>query len=183
MRKYFTFLLSLLCILSLIGCDKKSMNYIISNKPSVTGIVEEVHGDYFIMYSETAEADPHGNKKRPCGLSGVLSLVFTTFFLRKNLCSRSRWQNRPIHGRSDYSRVLRTFQHKSDFSCSIVVLLSSSATKPFIAAVNNSLTETKRSTRLSAQSSSIDTLNIVCIHFSFLYFIYLLYHKFLKFSN
>ena len=121
-------------------------------------------------------------KKRPCGLSGDLSLVFTTFFLCKNFCSRSRWQNRPIHGRSDYSRVLRTFQHKSDFSCSMVVL-SSSLTKPFIAAVNNSLTDTNFKTRLSAQSSSIDTLNIVCIHFSFLYFIYLLYHKFLKFSN
>ena len=35
------------------------MNYIIENKPSVTGIVEEVHDDYIIMYSETAAGYPN----------------------------------------------------------------------------------------------------------------------------
>ena len=38
------------------------MNYIIENKPSVTGIVEEVHNDYIIMYSDTADGYPNGSR-------------------------------------------------------------------------------------------------------------------------
>ena len=47
--------LALTCLLGLVGCDRKSMDYIIANKPSVTGIVEEVYDNYIIMYAETAE--------------------------------------------------------------------------------------------------------------------------------
>ena len=60
MRKLITLVLALVCMIGLGGCNNRSMNYIIENKPSVTGIVEEVHGDYFIMYSETAEGYPNG---------------------------------------------------------------------------------------------------------------------------
>ena len=38
------------------------MNYIIENKPSVIGVVEEVHNDYVIMYSDTADGYPNGSK-------------------------------------------------------------------------------------------------------------------------
>ena len=55
MKKLIALILPMICVLCLAGCNTKSMNYIISNKPSVTGIVEEVHDDYIIMYSETAE--------------------------------------------------------------------------------------------------------------------------------
>ena len=48
-------------MLILVGC-KKSMNDIISNEPSVTGVVEEVHDNYIIMYSETAEGYPNGSQ-------------------------------------------------------------------------------------------------------------------------
>ena len=48
-------------MLILVGC-KKSMNDIISNEPSVTGVVEEVHDNYIIMYSETAEGYPNGSR-------------------------------------------------------------------------------------------------------------------------
>ena len=61
MKKLISFLLILICILSLTGCDTKSMNYIIENKASVTGIVQEVHDKYVIMYSETAEGYPNGS--------------------------------------------------------------------------------------------------------------------------
>ena len=32
------------------------------NEPSVAGVVEEVHDDYVIMYSETAEGYPNGSR-------------------------------------------------------------------------------------------------------------------------
>ena len=54
-------LAALACALALTGCDTKSMNYIIENEPNVTGVVEEVHDDYFLMHSETAEGYPNGS--------------------------------------------------------------------------------------------------------------------------
>ena len=60
MKKLIAFVLSLVCVLGLIGCNTQSMSYIIENKPSVTGIVEEVHNDYIIVYSETADGYPNG---------------------------------------------------------------------------------------------------------------------------
>lgn len=62
MNKKIAMLLAVICVLCMGGCDNKSMNYIIQNKPSVTGIVEEVHDDYIIMYSETAEGYPNGSR-------------------------------------------------------------------------------------------------------------------------
>ena len=53
--------LTLACLLGLVGCNQKSMDYIIANRPSITGIVEEVHDDYVIMYAETAEGYPYGS--------------------------------------------------------------------------------------------------------------------------
>ena len=61
MKKLLSLVLILIYVLSLVGCDTKSMNYIIENKPSVTGIVTEVHENYIIMHSETAEGYPYGS--------------------------------------------------------------------------------------------------------------------------
>lgn len=41
LKKLIALVLSLVCVFGLVGCNDKSMNYIIENKPSVTGIVEE----------------------------------------------------------------------------------------------------------------------------------------------
>jgi len=60
MKKFIALVLALICVFSLPGCNTNSMSYIIENKPNVTGIVEEVHDDYIIMYSETAEGYPNG---------------------------------------------------------------------------------------------------------------------------
>ena len=56
MKKVILFLVILTCVLT--GCNKKSMNYIIENKPSVTGIVEEVYDDFVIMCAEDATGYP-----------------------------------------------------------------------------------------------------------------------------
>ena len=62
MKKLTALVLALVCVFSLAGCNSKSMDYIIKNKPSVTGVVEEVHSDYIIMYSETASGYPNGSE-------------------------------------------------------------------------------------------------------------------------
>ena len=54
--------LSLLLVLTLAGCNRSSMNDIIASKPSVVGVVEEVHDGYVILYSETAEGYPNGSR-------------------------------------------------------------------------------------------------------------------------
>ncbi len=57
MKKYIALVLVAVCVLCLFGCNSNSMDYIIANKPSVTGIVQEMHSDYIIMYSETADGN------------------------------------------------------------------------------------------------------------------------------
>ena len=53
MKRSITLVLILICALGLVGCNNRSMNYIIANEPSVTGIVEEVHDNYIIINLET----------------------------------------------------------------------------------------------------------------------------------
>ncbi len=62
MKKLMGFILAMVCVLAMAGCNNKSMDYIIENKPSVTGIVEEVRDDYIIMYSDSAEGYPNGSR-------------------------------------------------------------------------------------------------------------------------
>ena len=38
------------------------VNDIIENEPNVTGVVEEVHENYIVMYSETADGYPNGSR-------------------------------------------------------------------------------------------------------------------------
>ena len=61
MKKKSAFALAavLVCVLALTGCNNKSMNYIIEHKPSVTGIVKEVHDDFVILYSDSAPGYPN----------------------------------------------------------------------------------------------------------------------------
>lgn len=62
MKKLITLVLVLVCVVGLVGCNTKSMDYIIENKPNVTGIVQEVYTDYVIMYSDTANGYPNGSE-------------------------------------------------------------------------------------------------------------------------
>lgn len=61
MKKRIAFVLAMVWVLGLVGCGR-TMNDIIENEPNVTGVVEEVHDDYVIMYSETAEGYPNGSR-------------------------------------------------------------------------------------------------------------------------
>ena len=46
-------------LLALVGCTPRGMNYIIANEPSITGVVQEVHDTYILIYIET-EGFPAG---------------------------------------------------------------------------------------------------------------------------
>lgn len=55
MKKLTAFVLALVCILSLVGCNKRSMNYIIANEPSITGTVTQTTDQSILIENETGE--------------------------------------------------------------------------------------------------------------------------------
>lgn len=59
MQKFIAIILSLSIVFAVAGCNNKSMNYIIENKPSITGVVEEVNDNYMVIYIET-DSYPNG---------------------------------------------------------------------------------------------------------------------------
>ena len=59
MKKCVALVLALICMLGLTGCNKKSMNNIISNEPSISGIVEEVNENSILIYIQT-DGYPYG---------------------------------------------------------------------------------------------------------------------------
>lgn len=59
MKKLMALSLTLIYTAGLVGCNNRSMNYIIENEPSVTGTVEEVRDNSMIIYLET-ESHPNG---------------------------------------------------------------------------------------------------------------------------
>ena len=54
MKKFIALILALVCIFTLAGCVR-SMNYIISNEPSITGIVQKITNDSVLMENESGE--------------------------------------------------------------------------------------------------------------------------------
>lgn len=63
MQKLISFVLALVCVIGLVGCNKRSMNYIIENEPSITGLVEEIYDDSIVIYIET-DGYPDGARCR-----------------------------------------------------------------------------------------------------------------------
>ena len=55
MRKYLLMVLSNICILGLVACNKKSMNHIISNEASITGDIKEVYENSILIENESGE--------------------------------------------------------------------------------------------------------------------------------
>ena len=55
MKKYLLIILSIICVLGLVGCNNKSLNYIISNKPSITGTIKTVNKNSVLMENESGE--------------------------------------------------------------------------------------------------------------------------------
>ena len=55
MKKPISILLVFICTLTLFGCDTRSMNYIISHEPSITGIVRDVGEHAILIENENVE--------------------------------------------------------------------------------------------------------------------------------
>ena len=55
MKKLIAILLALICLLGLVGCNNRSMNYIIANEPNITGVVKEVNEKSVLIENETGE--------------------------------------------------------------------------------------------------------------------------------
>lgn len=59
MKKFMAIILSVIAVISLAGCNNRSMNYIIENEPSIVGIVTEVHDKYIQIHIKN-EGYPYG---------------------------------------------------------------------------------------------------------------------------
>ena len=55
MKKLIALVLALVCVLGLVGCNNRSMNYIIENEPSITGIVKETNDNSILIENENGE--------------------------------------------------------------------------------------------------------------------------------
>ncbi|MEE0964704.1 MAG: DUF3221 domain-containing protein [Ruminococcus bromii] len=55
MKKFIALILALTCVLSLVGCNNRSMNYIIANEPSITGIVKETNNESILIENQDGE--------------------------------------------------------------------------------------------------------------------------------
>ena len=55
MKKVIALVFALVCVLGLDSCTNRSMNYIISNEPSITGIVKETNKYSILIENENGE--------------------------------------------------------------------------------------------------------------------------------
>ena len=55
MKKLIAVLLLLICMLGLVGCNNRSMNYIIANEPNITGVVKEANEQSILIENEKGE--------------------------------------------------------------------------------------------------------------------------------
>ena len=55
MKKLIALVLALVCVLSLVGCNNRSMNYIIENEPSIMGVVKDSNDNSILIENEDGE--------------------------------------------------------------------------------------------------------------------------------
>ena len=55
MKSWIVSILTLVCILGLVGCNNRTMDYIIENEPSIIGIVEKMHDNLITVYINTED--------------------------------------------------------------------------------------------------------------------------------
>ena len=55
MNRFLPLLLVLVCVLGLAGCGNRSMNDIIANEPSITGIVKDLGENAILIENDTGE--------------------------------------------------------------------------------------------------------------------------------
>ena len=55
MKKLIALALALVCVLGMAGCNNRSMNYIISNEPSIRGIIKETSENAILIKNDNSE--------------------------------------------------------------------------------------------------------------------------------
>ena len=55
MKKLLALVLALVCVLALAGCNNRSLNHIIANEPSITGIVKDTGEKAILIENENGE--------------------------------------------------------------------------------------------------------------------------------
>lgn len=55
MKKLIALVLTLVCVLGLVGCSNRSMDYIIENEPSITGFVKETSDLSILIKNDSGE--------------------------------------------------------------------------------------------------------------------------------
>ena len=55
LKKLTAVILSLICLLGLVGCNNRSMNYIIANEPNIVGFVKEANEHSILIENENGE--------------------------------------------------------------------------------------------------------------------------------
>ena len=53
MKKLIALVLFVICVMTLVGCNNRSMNHIIQNEPNITGIVKSITNESFLIENET----------------------------------------------------------------------------------------------------------------------------------
>ena len=68
MKKLVAVILALICIFALASCNAKSMNYIISNEPSIKGIIKEVNENSILVENDSGDYAVSLNVKNKDGI-------------------------------------------------------------------------------------------------------------------
>lgn len=55
MKKFIALVLVVICVISLVGCNGRTMNYIVENEPNITGIVNEIDKMSILIENEDGE--------------------------------------------------------------------------------------------------------------------------------
>ena len=55
MKKLIALVLALVCVLGMVGCNNRSMNYIISHEANIAGVVKEVNDTSILIENESGE--------------------------------------------------------------------------------------------------------------------------------
>ena len=55
MKKFIMLIIALTCIIFLAGCNNKSMDYLIENELSITGIVNDTNENFILLKNEDGE--------------------------------------------------------------------------------------------------------------------------------
>jgi len=83
MKKYLLIVLSVICVLGMSGCNNKSLNYIISNEPSITGNIKEVSED--ILNGKLKENNLYFNRYFYLLKNGSFLIILDNYYGRANL--------------------------------------------------------------------------------------------------